>query len=43
MMASENKRHSFYVGIVLLKLILSTVMRDISQACADRGTAVAGS
>lgn len=43
MMASENKQHSLYAGIVLLKLILSNIIQDISQTCMSRGTAVPGS
>lgn len=31
MMASENKQHSWYAGIVLLKLILNSLIQDSSQ------------
>jgi len=36
MMASENKQHSSYPGVVLLKLILNSIIQAISQTREQR-------
>lgn len=42
MMASENKQHSLYAGIVLLKLILISIIQDLSQTHMNTVTAMTG-